>query len=62
MSAMPFEATSSLQRDFQNGKKTEVDALVGYVVRAGKQLKIPTPFYEMMYEKLKRADAKPLNL
>ena len=52
MSAMPFEATSSLQRDFRDGKKTEVDALVGYVVRAGKQLKIPTPLYEMMYDKL----------
>jgi 2-dehydropantoate 2-reductase len=55
MSAMPFEATSSLQRDFQNGKQTEVDALVGYVVRAGERLKIPTPIYEMMYEKLKGA-------
>lgn len=41
MSAMPFEATSSLQRDFQDGKKTELDALVGYVVKAGNQLKIP---------------------
>jgi 2-dehydropantoate 2-reductase len=57
MSAMPFETTSSLQRDFQNGKRTEVDALVGYVVRAGKQLKIPTPLYEMMYEKLKEVTA-----
>jgi 2-dehydropantoate 2-reductase len=56
MSAMPFETTSSLQRDFQTGKKTEVDTLVGYVVRAGKQLKIPTPLYEMMYEKLKGSD------
>ncbi len=56
MSAMPFEATSSLQRDFQTGKKTEVDTLAGYVVRTGKQLKIPTPLYEMMYEKLKGAD------
>ena len=62
MSAMPFEATSSLQRDFQNGKKTEVDALVGYVVRMGKQLKIPTPLYVMMYKKLKRAETKPFNL
>jgi 2-dehydropantoate 2-reductase len=55
MRAMPFETTSSLQRDFQSGKKTEVDALVGYVVRVGKQLKMPTPVYEMMYEKLKGA-------
>jgi 2-dehydropantoate 2-reductase len=54
MSAMPFEATSSLQRDFQDGKQTEVDALVGYVVRAGKQLNIPTPLYETMFEKLNR--------
>jgi 2-dehydropantoate 2-reductase len=52
MREMPFEATSSLQRDFQNGKLTEVDALVGYVVRTGKQLQIPTPLYERMYEKL----------
>lgn len=56
MSGMPFEATSSLQRDFQTGKKTEVDSLVGYVVKMGKQLKILTPLYEMMYEKLKEAD------
>ena len=55
---MPFETTSSLQRDFQNGKKTEIDALVGYVVKMGKQLKIPTPLYKMMYEKLKRADTQ----
>jgi 2-dehydropantoate 2-reductase len=52
MRGMPFEATSSLQRDFQTGKKTEVETLVGYIVKAGKQLKIPTPLYEMMYDKV----------
>jgi len=61
MSAMPFKATSSLQRDFEDGKATEVDTLVGYVVRMGKQLRISTPLYEVMYEKLTEPDAKPLN-
>jgi 2-dehydropantoate 2-reductase len=61
MSAMPFKATSSLQRDFQDGKKTEVDTLAGYVVRVGKLLRISTPLYEVMYEKLNEVDTKPFN-
>jgi 2-dehydropantoate 2-reductase len=52
--ALPFDTTSSMQRDFQkqNGK-TELETITGYIVRAGKQLKVPTPAFETAYNKLK---------
>ncbi len=56
--SLPYEATSSMHRDFQKGKQTEVDALTGYVVKMGQQLNIPTPVYAMMYETLKKMDGK----
>lgn len=51
---IPYEATTSMHTDFRNGKHTEVETLTGYVVRAGKEYGIPTPAYEMMYQKLKQ--------
>ena len=53
MAGFPFEATSSMHNDYRRGNKTEVDSLTGYVVKLGKELNVPTPTYEMMYEKLR---------
>lgn len=53
-SKIPYEATTSMHTDFRNGKHTEVETLTGYVVRTGKEYGIPTPAYEMMYQKLKQ--------
>jgi 2-dehydropantoate 2-reductase len=54
LKSMPFETTSSMQRDFwkKNGK-TELETITGYVMREGKALNIPTPSFEIAYEKLK---------
>lgn len=54
MQSFPYEATSSMHSDFKAGGRTEVDALTGYVVSQGKQLNIPTPVYQMVYEELKK--------
>ena len=40
--AMP-QATSSTAQDLARGRKTEIDALNGYVARRGKELGVPTP-------------------
>lgn len=50
---MPYSSTTSMHTDFINGKPTELETLTGYVVKSGQELHIPTPIYEMMYQKLK---------
>lgn len=51
--SLPKEATSSMHSDFQNGNQTELESLTGYVVKLGKNLKIKTTNFEIMYEHLK---------
>jgi len=54
LKSLPFETTSSMHRDFKNHKKkTEVESLTGYVVRAGQQLNILTPEFERAYNQLR---------
>ena len=40
---------SSLQRDFEKGRRTELDDLPGAVVRRGQQYGVPTPRFETLY-------------
>lgn len=54
MAKLPAGATTSMHRDFQKGKATELDSLTGYVIQLGKQFGIAMPTYEMMYEGLKK--------
>jgi len=54
MQSFPYEATSSMHSDFQNGNKTELYSLTGYVVMLGQQLTVPTPVYQSVYEELKK--------
>jgi 2-dehydropantoate 2-reductase len=52
MRTFPYETTSSMHSDFQKGGKTEYRSLTEYVVRTGKELKIKTPLYSMILERL----------
>ncbi len=52
--ALPFTATSSMQRDFDDHKPhTELNSITGYMVKLGKQLSIATPNFEEAYLNLK---------
>lgn len=48
--AMPSELTTSAARDAAAGRPTELDAITGSVVRAGRRLDVPTPVLETLYE------------
>ena len=52
-SSLPEDATSSMHLDFQNGNRTELETLCGYVVREAKRLRIPTPMMAKVYGVLK---------
>ncbi len=49
---MPREATTSMHSDILAGHQSELESLVGYVVRLGRQLGLPTPLYAKMYQGL----------
>lgn len=52
MASLPYETTSSMHSDFLNGKPTELDSITGYVVRLGKELRVPVPTFDMIYSSL----------
>lgn len=52
-SSLPEDASSSMHLDFQNGTKTELETLCGYVVREGQKLRLPTPMMAKIYGVLK---------
>jgi len=51
---LPYDSKTSMQLDFEKGKKTEVEALCGYIVKEGKRLSIDTPLMKKYYEELSR--------
>lgn len=51
-------ATSSLQRDVSAGHPSELETFSGYIVREAKQLGIPVPVSEQMYQNLQQLIAK----
>ena len=53
ITALPFDATSSMHSDQQKGKQLEVESLTGYVVTLGQKLYSPTPEYQRIYVALK---------
>lgn len=53
-SSLPEDASTSMHLDFQNGSKTELETLCGYVVREGQKLRRPTPMMAKIYEVLKQ--------
>lgn len=56
--SMDTGVTSSMQRDVEAGRRLEIDALSGAVVRYGKESGIPTPAHRFIYATLKPVDAK----
>jgi len=50
---LPYDATSSMHRDYLNSSsKTELESLTGYVVNEGKRLNIETPLFSTAYKSL----------
>ncbi|MCA9914367.1 MAG: 2-dehydropantoate 2-reductase [Anaerolineae bacterium] len=52
VSTFPYEATTSMQRDIMNGLPSELEAQTGAVVRLGREIAIPTPLNQMIYNSL----------
>ncbi|MFI3322321.1 MAG: 2-dehydropantoate 2-reductase [Rikenellaceae bacterium] len=48
----PFGMTTSMQRDFSEGKKSELEGQTGYIVRIAEKNGIAAPLYSMMYMEL----------
>ena len=52
----PDDTITSLYRDLASVKQpqdTELDLMVGYVVKKGKELGVPTPIFQKAYENYK---------
>lgn len=50
---MDYDASSSLQRDIEKGRKNELEIFNGTIVRMGQELNIETPFNKKVYEGIK---------
>ena len=48
----PPATKSSLQLDFEKGKRTELELFIGFAVRAGRSLGVPMPLHEELYAAL----------
>ena len=56
--ALPANGTTSLQRDFADGKMTELEYWNGAVVRLGREVSVPTPTNEFIYDSLLPAELR----
>ncbi len=55
LKALPFEATSSMHRDFKNNNpKNELLSLTGYIVYEGQKYSLDTPTYLTTYAELEK--------
>lgn len=52
VNSFPASGTASMQRDIAGGKPSELDAIVGAVVRLGDQKGVPTPTMDSVYGSL----------
>lgn len=50
--ALPDRLTTSMQRDIQAGKQSEIEAILGDPIRLGRALGLNLPFMEECYKKL----------
>jgi len=51
--SMPVAAKSSMQVDFERGRRVELEELTGAVVRKGIHAGVPTPTFDALYSVLK---------
>lgn len=49
INSLPPEATTSMQRDLAQGRRSELDLLTGAVVRIGREKNVPVPVHETLY-------------
>jgi 2-dehydropantoate 2-reductase len=56
--AMPGEGTASMQRDIADGRPSELEAIIGSVVRFGKAASVPTPATQFIYASLLPQEAR----
>ncbi len=52
MDTLPAAGTASLQRDIAEGRRSELDAWNGAVVRLGAEVGVPTPTHDFIYHSL----------
>lgn len=57
LSKLPYGMKSSMQRDLERGRRLEVDALSGAVVRYGRKVGVDTPVHHSIYAALKLQSA-----
>ena len=50
----PHETKTSMQKDTEDGKKTEIDAFTGYIVRAASKHGISVPHHDKIYKALEK--------
>jgi 2-dehydropantoate 2-reductase len=50
--SMAHQSTTSMQRDIEEAKPSELEAIVGVVVRSGQELGVPTPVARFVYASL----------
>ncbi|MGN6374845.1 MAG: ketopantoate reductase family protein [Sphingomonas sp.] len=49
---------ASMLQDLEKGRKTEIDAINGYVVDRGRQVKVATPFNQLIVDLIRAAEAQ----
>jgi len=54
---LPPNSKTSMQLDFEAGKRTELETLSGYIVHAGEKLGIETPLMRRYYDALREREA-----
>lgn len=52
VAGFPYDTKSSMQLDFEKGRRVELELFVGYVVRSGGELGVPTPLHQRVYREL----------
>ena len=48
----PATSTTSLQRDFHDGKPTELEMFSGYIIKEADRLNVPVPLTKELYTQL----------
>jgi len=55
-SSLPQDASTSMHLDFQEHRKTELDALTGYIVNEAEKLQVDVPLMRKIYSALKEKE------
>ncbi|MCK4784301.1 MAG: hypothetical protein KAV87_11160, partial [Desulfobacteraceae bacterium] len=51
-SAFPYETKTSMQMDFEKGKKAELETFTGFIVNKAKKFGLSVPNHEKVYAAL----------